>query len=61
MRKTLEDGYLMSQHDIGEKIGVNQRTVSKAERSMLIKLRTGLSKHNITEEEFFQFIRYAML
>lgn len=55
-----EDGYLMSQKDIGKELGLNQRTISKAERSMLIKLRKGLDKHGINELEFLQFIKYMM-
>jgi len=59
-RKTLEDGYLMSQADIGKHLGLNQRTISKAERSMLIKLKAGLVRNNITEQEFLTFMRYFM-
>ena len=60
MIKTLQDGYLMSQSDIGLKLGLDQRTISKAERSMLIKLRSGLSKHNISEQDFFIHLKYFM-
>jgi hypothetical protein len=59
-KKTIEDGYLMSQYDIGQSLGLNQRTISKAERAMLIKLKTGLDRNNISLEEFLQFIKYRM-
>lgn len=59
--KTIQDGYLMSQIDIGEKLGLDQRTISKAEKSMLLKLKAGLSKHGITEQDFLQFMKYSGL
>lgn len=53
-----EDGYLMSQSDIGKHLGINQRTVGKAERSMLQKLKAGIAKHGISEAEFFYYIKH---
>lgn len=56
-----EDGYLMSQADTGALMGLNQRTVSKAERSMIKKLKTALYQHNISEAEFLSYIKYSGL
>ena len=58
--KWLEDGYLMSQSKAGKLMGLDQRTVSKAELSMLKKLKAGLSKHGITELEFQTYLKYYM-
>lgn len=57
----LQDGYLMSQPEVAIELGIVQQTVSKAEKSMLIKLRAGLYKHGIDEATFAQFMRYSGL
>lgn len=57
----LAEGYLMSQHDVGIVLGLNQRTVSKAESSMLKKMRAILSRHEVSEQEFFNYLRYQEL
>lgn len=57
----LQDGYLMSQPQVATELGIVQQTVSKAEKSMLIKLRAGLLKHGIDEATFAQFMRYSGL
>ena len=59
--KTIKDGYLMSQYDIGLKLGLNQRTVSKAELSGLKKLNKLLSSYDITAEEFMSYLKYSGL
>ena len=61
MKKTIQDGYLMSQHDIGIILGLNQRTVSKAEVSMLRQLRKCLAKYDINEAEFLSYLKYSGL
>ena len=57
-RMGLQDGYLMSQSEAGALLGLNQRTIGKAERSMLKKLRDGIAKHGISESEFFYYIKH---
>ena len=57
----LAEGYLMSQYDVGIVLGLNQRTVSKAESSMLKKMRAILSRHEVSEQEFLQYLRYQEL
>ena len=57
----LAKGYLMSQHDVAIILGLNQRTVSKAECSMLRKMRVILSKHKVNEQEFLQYLKYQDL
>jgi len=57
-RPGMEEGYLMSQSEVGALLGLNQRTVGKAERSMLQKLRDGIAKHGISEAEFFYYIKH---
>lgn len=54
----MQEGYLMSQAEAGALLGLNQRTVGKAERSMLQKLRDGIVKHGISEAEFFYYIKH---
>lgn len=60
-RAGLAEGYLMSQNDVAIILGLNQRTVSKAECSMLRKMRVILSKHKVGEQEFFQYLKYQEL
>lgn len=55
--KGLEPGYLMSQLDCAKALGLGQQTVSKAEASMLRKIRVGLLKHNVTEAEFLYYLK----
>lgn len=57
-RMGLQDGYLMSQSEAGELLGLNQRTVSKTESSLIKKLRDGIAKHGISEAEFFYYIKH---
>jgi hypothetical protein len=57
----LQDGYLMSQPEVAIELGIVQQTVSKAEKSMIIKLKAGLSKHGIDEATFAQFMKYSGL
>ena len=57
-RPGLPEGYLMSQAEAGILLGLNQRTISKAENSLLKKLRAGIAKHGISEAEFFYYIKY---
>lgn len=57
----MAEGYLMSQQDVGIILGLNKRTISKAELSMIGKLRAILSKHDVSEQEFFQYLRYQEL
>lgn len=54
----LEDGYLMSCREIGEHLGIVQQSVSRIEAKMLNKIRVGLLKHNVSEEEFFHYIKH---
>lgn len=60
-RMGLAEGFEMSQHDVAIVLGLNQRTVSKAERSMITKLKGILSKHSVSEAEFFQYLKYQGL
>ena len=57
-RPGMQDGYLMSQAEAGILLGLNQRTISKAENSLLKKLRQGIAKHGISEAEFFYYIKH---
>lgn len=57
-RPGMQDGYLMSQSEAGILLGLNQRTISKAENSLLKKLRAGIAKNGISEAEFFYYIKY---
>lgn len=59
--KGLEQGYLMSQLDCAKALGLGQQTVSKAEASMLRKIRVGLLKHNVSEEEFLYYLKMEAL
>jgi DNA-binding CsgD family transcriptional regulator len=54
----MQDGYLMSQAQAGELLGLNQRTVSKAESSLIKKIKAGIVKHGISEAEFFYYIKH---
>lgn len=47
----------MSQLDCAKALGLGQQTVSKAEASMLRKIRVGLLKHNVTEAEFLYYLK----
>lgn len=58
-QKTIEDGYLMSQIEIGKHLGLDQRTISKAERSALMKLNKLLSMQGITADEFMSYLKYS--
>lgn len=57
-RSGMQEGYLMSQSEAGILLGLNQRTISKAENSLLKKLRAGIAKHGISESEFFYYIKH---
>lgn len=57
----MEYGYLMSQSDVGAILGLNQRTISKAENSLLKKLKAILSRHEVSENEFFIYLKYQEL
>lgn len=39
-------------------MGLNQRTISKAESSLIKKLKDGIAKHGISEAEFFYYIKH---
>ena len=54
----LEDGYLMSCREIGEHLGIVQQSVSRIEAKMLNKIRVGLLKHNVSEAEFFYYLKH---
>ena len=54
----MQDGYLMSQSEAGILLGLNQRTISKAESSLIKKIKLGVSKHGISELEFFHYLKY---
>ena len=54
----LEPGYLMSCREIGEHLGIVQQSVSRIEAKMLNKIRVGLLKHHVSEEEFFHYIKH---
>lgn len=54
----MQDGYLMSQNDAGIILGLNQRTISKAESSLIKKIKLGVAKHGISEVEFFHYIKH---
>ena len=54
----LEQGYLMSCREIAEHMGIVQQSVSRIEAKMLNKIRVGLLKHNVSEEEFFHYIKH---
>ena len=54
----LEPGYLMSCREVGEHLGIVQQSVSRIEAKMLNKIRVGLLKHNVSEEEFFHYLKH---
>ena len=54
----LEPGYLMSCKEIASHMGIVQQTVSKIEAKMINKIRVGLLKHNVSEEEFFYYLKH---
>jgi len=56
--KGLEPGYLMSCKDIAEHMGIVQQSVSRIEAKMINKIRVGLLKHNVSEEEFFYYLKH---
>ena len=48
----------MSCREIGEHLGIVQQSVSRIEAKMLNKIRIGLLKHNVSEEEFFHYLKH---
>ena len=54
------NGYLMTQPQVAEILGVGQQCISTAERSLLTKIRNALLSNGFTEDEFKQFIKYHL-
>ena len=54
------NGYLMTQPQVAEVLGVGQQSISKAERSLLAKIRYALLSHGFTEDDFESFIKYNL-
>lgn len=54
-----EDGYLMSQSAIADRIGINQQTVSKTEKIVIAKLKaTALDKGLTYDDLSYLFKQY---
>ena len=58
--KHCEDGYLMSQSQAGTLLGVNQRTISKAEKSALIKLKAMAIEHAMSYDELATIFKHYL-
>jgi len=54
------NGYLMTQPQVAELLGIGQQCVSTAERSLLSKIRYALLTNGFTEDDFKQFIKYNL-
>lgn len=54
------NGYLMTQPQVSQELGISQQCISKAERSLLAKIRYALLSHGFTEDDFESFIKYNL-
>ena len=54
------NGYLMTQPQIAEILGVGQQCISKAEISLIAKIRYALLSNGFSEDDFKQFIKYNL-
>jgi len=54
------NGYLMTQPQVAELLGVGQQCISRDERNLLSKIRYALLTNGFTEDDFKQFIKYNL-